>query len=159
MVTPHKEQNSSNPISPRQTWLFQANPLLYRIEESLKKEGSEKWNLRQHHKDVQLGDRVLIWISGKRAGIYALGTVMTTPVVEADSPIGIEYWNDKRQGHRPIARVWVQYNQVFVDQPLLKDFLICDPELWSLKVIRSPRGTNYAVSEEEWLAIRGWIEL
>jgi EVE domain len=143
----------------RRTWIFQANPLLYRIEESLRVEQKEKWNLRQHQRDVQIGDRVLLWMAGKRAGIYATGVVMTSPIIESDSPKGIGYWNDKRQGYRPIARVLVQYERVLLDRPLLRDFLRCDPALWNMKILRSPRGTNFGVTEEEWLAIQAWLDL
>lgn len=146
------------PISLRRTWIFQANPNLYEIKESLRVETEEKWNLRQHRRDVQVGDRVLIWMSGKRAGIYAVGTLKTLPVVEADSSKGIGYWIDKRNGYRPIARAWVRYEKVMLDQPLLRDFLLCDPELWNMKILRSPQGTNFAVSEPEWRAIEAWLK-
>lgn len=146
-------------ITTRRTWIFQANPLLYRIEESLRVEQKEKWNLRQHQRDVQIGDRVLIWIAGKRAGIYAIGEITTSPLIESDSPKGIGYWSDKRQGRRPIARVWVQYERVLLDRPLLRDFLKCDSALWNLKILRNPRGTNFGVTEEEWSAIQAWLDL
>jgi len=142
----------------RRTWIFQANPLLYRIEDSLGVEREEKWNLRQHHRAVQIGDRVLIWLAGKRVGIFAIGTVKTAPIIESDSSKGISYWNDKRQGYRPIARVQVQYERVLLDRPLLRDFLLCDPELWNLKILRNPRGTNFAVTEPEWIAIKMWLD-
>jgi len=151
---------SISPQTPplRQTWLFQANPLLYRIEQSLQVEQEERWNLRQHQRRVQADDRVLIWVSGKRAGIYAVGTVKTPPVIEADSPKGIGYWNDKRQGYRPIARVQVRYDRVLIERPLLRDFLLCDPALWNMSIFRNPRGTNFTVTEPEWQAIKMWLE-
>jgi hypothetical protein len=150
--------SSNHTVPVQRTWIFQANPVLYRISESLRVEQEEKWNLRQHQRLVQVGDRVLIWIAGKRAGIYAVGMVKTPPVVESDSPKGVGYWNDKRQGYRPIARVWIRYDQVFLTRPLLRDFLRCDPDLWNLKILRNPRGTNFAVSEDEWLAIKTWLD-
>jgi hypothetical protein len=143
----------------QRTWIFQANPLLYRIADSLQAEREEKWNLRQHYRAVRPSDRVLIWISGKRAGIYALGSVKTSPTIEADSLKGIGYWNDKRQGYRPIARVWVRYERVLLDRPLFRDFLLCDPDLWNLTILRNPRGTNFAVTEDQWLAIKTWLDL
>ncbi len=151
-------QPSNQVARTRSTWIFQANPTMYRIEDSLGVEREEKWNLRQHQRAVQIDDRVLIWMAGKRAGIYAIGTVKTSPVVESDSPKGIGYWNDKRQGYRPIARVQVQYKRVFLDRPLLRDFLLCDPDLWNLKILRNPRGTNFAVTEPEWIAIKTWLD-
>jgi hypothetical protein len=140
------------------TWIFQASRNMYKIETSLQVEHDEMWNLRQHHKDVDVNDRVLIWMSGTKAGIYALGTVTSSPVVTPDTPQGIEYWNDKREGYRPIARVWVRYDRVLIDRPLLRDFLLCDPELWSLSILRNPRGTNFAVTEPEWQALKVWLD-
>ena len=134
----------------RNTWIFQASPKLYKITDSLRLENEEMWNLRQHHRHVRLGDRVLIWISGDRAGIYALGTVISNPVVQSDSPKGISYWNDKQQGFRPIARVRVRYERILLNHPLLRDFLSCDPDLWKLSILRNPRGTNFTVTVAEW---------
>jgi len=159
MISAPAVQPSNQVARTRSTWIFQANPSMYRIEDSLGVEREEKWNLRQHRRAVQLDDRVLIWMAGKRAGIYAIGTVKTSPVIESDSPKGIGYWNDKRQGYRPIARVQVLYERVFLDRPLLRDFLLCDPELWNLKILRNPRGTNFAVTEPEWIAIKVWLDV
>lgn len=140
------------------TWIFQANPNRYRIEESLRVEAEEFWNLNQQWKKVKKGDRVLIWISGKQAGIYALGTVMTDPEKKSDSAKGIGYWNDPRDGRKVKPRVIVRYDELFLDNPLLKLFLQYDPALWNLSVIRSPLGTNFHVTEEEWLAIQDWLD-
>ncbi len=139
------------------TWLFQANPNMYEIETSLRVERDEMWNLRQHHKDIEVNDHVLIWIAGKQAGIYAVGTVTSPPIVTNDTVKGIGYWKDKREGHRAIARVWVRYNRVLIDRPLLRDFLLCDPDLWNLSILRNPRGTNFAVTEAEWKALKVWL--
>ena len=74
------------------TWIFQANPAHYDIEASLRTEHVELWNLRQHASKVSMGDRVLIWISGKKSGIYAIGEVSTQPVDRPDSSAGRKYW-------------------------------------------------------------------
>jgi EVE domain len=141
------------------TWLFQANPSKYQIHESLQLEKKEYWNLRQHAKEVQVGDRVLIWICGKGAGIYATGKVLTDPSIMPDSATGLSYWITKRDGRQPIARVLVEYDKVLLDEPLSKEFLQCDPALWSLKIFSTPRRTNFAVREEEWEAISIWLSL
>jgi len=144
--------------SSNSTWIFQANPNKYEIYKSLEAEKAEYWNLNQNAKKIKAGDRVLIWISGIEAGIYALGKVMTDPVVRPDSATGIGYWITKKAGQRAKYRVLVRYEQVFLDNPLLKLFLEFDPTLWNLKVICAPHGTNFAVSEEEWQAIQEWLD-
>src|SRR4051812_24312473 len=67
---------TSRPGEETRTWLFQANPDKYDIFETLQL-GEELWNLRQHAREVRVGDRVLIWVCGDDAGIYAVGRVVT----------------------------------------------------------------------------------
>lgn len=145
------------PREPR-TWIFQANPKRYRIEESLQAEHEELWNLNQHAAEVRAGDRVLIWISGDDAGIYAVGIVLSNPVIMSDSPRGIEYWSDPADGRRPKARVQVRYDRVLLSRPLRKVYLAADPAFRNLGILRSPRGTNFAVTTAEWLAIKEWLD-
>lgn len=142
---------------PERVWLFQANPNRYRIYESLAAEREEFWNLNQHVGDVHAGDRVLIWVCGKDAGIYAIGTVIAEPEVRPDSAAGLEYWLQPAEGRQPKARVRVRYDRVFLDHPLRKAYLECDPVLARLRVLQVPRGTNFPVSDEEWSALAGWL--
>lgn len=144
--------------SRRRTWIFQANPKRYRIEESLRVESDELWNLNQHAQKVRAGDRVLVWMSGPRAGIYAVGSIISDPAETPDTPIGQGYWTNERDGVHPRPRVLVAYERVLIDRPLLKCYLECDPSLDDLQVLRQPRGTNFPVTEEEWDALKAWLE-
>jgi predicted RNA-binding protein with PUA-like domain len=151
--------NSKNKLQQQvRTWMFQANPNKYRIEDSIRIEDEEYWNLNQHSKKIHKGDRVLVWISGQEAGIYAIGTVATEPVMMPDSPKGLTYWTKSSDGQRLKPRVLVKYKMKLYDTPLLKKFLQCDPALWDLRIIQFPRGTNFPVTEEEWKAIKVWLD-
>jgi hypothetical protein len=141
-----------------QCWIFQANPNRYRILESLQNESEECWNLNQHADDVRVGDQVLIWISGSDAGVYAVGTVVAPPAITPDSVTGQAYWLEAEQGKRAKPRVRVRYDRVLIDRPLLKPYLEADPNLWSLRILQFPRGTNFAVEREEWQAIQEWLD-
>lgn len=147
----------SQPLTGR-AWLFQANPKLYHIEESLGVEKEELWNLNQHAKEVGIGDRVLVWVSGKDAGIYAIGTIVSEPVLRPDSIVGMGYWVQAENGRRSKARVRVRYDRVFLDHPLRKVYIVCDPALAQLQVMKAPRGTNFAVTNEEWQALVTWFD-
>jgi 5-methylcytosine-specific restriction enzyme B len=138
-------------------WIFQANPKRYRILDSLRTETEELWNIRQHVEEIAPGDRVLIWLCGDDAGIYALGTVTTAAVIRPDTPEGQAYWNDKPAGKRPIARAKVRYDRKLLERPVLKAFLVNDPDLWNLSVMRQPRGTNFPVRENEWGSLQDWF--
>lgn len=139
-------------------WLFQASPARYRIHQSLKREGEEWWNLNQHARDIKVGDLVAIWVAGDEAGIYALGTVVDGPAIMPDSVRGQSYWENPKDGMMPKPRVLVHYDRVLIERPLRKVFLEADPSLWDLLVIRSPRGTNFSMQEEEWQALLSWLQ-
>jgi len=139
------------------TWIFQANPNKYRILDSLQTENGELWNLNQHAGEICTGDRVLLWICGLEAGIYAIGTVTSDPMVMSDSPVGMGYWRVKSEGRRRKPRSFVRYDRLFLDQPLRKVYLEFDPALSNLRILRYPRGTNFPVTDQEWLVINAWL--
>ena len=139
------------------TWIFQANPDYYDIYGSLRVESKDFWNCKQHASKIREGDRVLIWICGKQAGIYALGAITSEPEHSSDSAIGMKYWTNPLTGLKEYPRVWVEYEKVLLNQPLLKRFLQWDPELSSLKIFANPRGTNFPVTQEEWEVLESWL--
>jgi predicted RNA-binding protein with PUA-like domain len=153
-----EQDDLGGPGSPRSNaWIFQANPKVYRIEESLQREREELWNLRQHSREVRIGDRVLIWLSGPEAGIYAVGTAVSPVVLRADSADGQRYWEDPSEGRRARARIRVRYDHALLDRPLRKTYLEADPALWNLSILRAPRQTNFVITPEEWQALKVWL--
>ena len=151
----HKQSETNGD---KRYWIFQANPRVYRIHESLSKENEEWWNLNQHANKVRVGDSIAIWISGGEAGVYALGSVVEGPIAMPDSIRGQGYWRDSANGKMQKPRVRVRYDRILLDRPLLKLFLEADPRLWDLGIIRSPRGTNYPLLWAEWEALLSWVE-
>lgn len=149
------KENANNS---QHTWIFQGNPSMYRLKTSLSIEQEEYWNLRQHATKVQLGDRVLIWISGAGAGIYAVGHIVSTITIRPDSAQGLTYWKVPTEGARPQPRALVRYERLLVDRPLLKEFLLTDPILSCLSILRNPRGTNFPVTPEQWIALQPWLQ-
>lgn len=150
--------SDSDGNSEPKTWIFQANPEKYRIMDSLRVEDEEYWNLNQNSNNVRRGDRVLLWVSGANAGIYAVGTVVSDPSIMPDSPTGQTYWVRQEEGRRPKPRVQVRYDRLLLERPLSKEFLQADPDLWNLSILRSPMGTNFPVTQREWIYLRNYLE-
>lgn len=151
---PEETERAAGP----QVWIFQGNPAKYRLEDSLRIEPEEFWNVRQHAARVRVGDTVLVWLSGEEAGIYAVGEVLEDPAVRPDSPQGQGYWRDPRDGQREYPRVRVRYTQTLLDRPLSKPLLVTDPALEDLSIFRNPRGTNFPVTAKEWAALQVWLD-
>ena len=101
----------------------------------------------------------MIWVAGIDAGIYALGTVVSEPIVRSDAPEATPYWRAPSSGNQPRPRVLVHFDQVFADAPLRKTFLMTDPVLQQLGVITCPRATNFSVTEAQWHALQEWLPM
>lgn len=140
-----------------QAWIFQGNPRRYANLQMLATQPGEFWNLRQCAREVRVGDRVYIWIAGEEAGIYAVGTVLTSPVTMVDSALGRRQWTDPREGRLVFPRVEVRYDRVMLDRPLLKQYLRTDPILRELTILRMPRATNYPLTAAQAGAIAEWL--
>src|SRR4051812_2923132 len=107
MPTGQTSTSSNKTQLHRRTWIFQANPQKYRIFDSLQSVQEEWWTLNQFTREVHVGDRVLIWVSGKNAGIYAIGTVVEEPIVRPDSVEELIRWVDRAEGLQEKPRVLV----------------------------------------------------
>jgi len=125
-------------------WLFQGNPKYYRIIDGIRDFTQMPWLVTRYAKEMQPGDGVLIWMSGKDAGVYAISELLEPPQL-IPSPPDIGYWLDKSlMGKRPQAIIR------FIERPLLRSELKQDPVLKSLVVLRQPNATNFKVTPAEW---------
>ena len=137
------------------SWLFQANPKYSQILEAIQKLDGIYWLVTRYNKEIAPSDRVLIWIAGKQAGIYALAEVSEAPQF-MDEPPDIDIWT---MPVRAKARFYapVTFRQK-LEAPLLKAFLRYDPIFYGLEVIHRPHNTNFRVTEEQWHRVITLIE-
>ena len=134
-------------------WLFQFNPSMYKWFERIKESRApEQWLVCQYSKLIRKNDLVAIWSSGQKAGVYALGQIMTNP---AKSPLnpdqknffvninGISKFQEK-------FSAYVEYSEVFLEKPLLQEKCRQDKVLLDMQVFMTPRGTNFRLTSEQW---------
>jgi len=135
-------------ITDRGHWLFQANPDKWSLQDDLAQSGSGDggdWSATRYADEIQTGDAVAFWEAGAEAGIYALGIVTGTAFDRAN-----EGYTGK--GGETELAIPFRYLTILGD-PLMKQELSEHPILRDLAVIRSPQGTNFRVTPEEWEAI------
>jgi hypothetical protein len=137
-------------------WLFQANPKYSQILEAIQNLDGIYWLVTRYDKEITPGDRVLIWIAGKQAGIYAIAEVAAVPQF-MDEPPDIDIWT---MPMRAKARFYapVTFQQKLLDTPLLKSVLLYDRTLYEMEIIRRPRNTNFRVNKMQWHRIISLIE-
>lgn len=135
----------------RGAWLFQANPKLWNLEENL--EGmtvgdEDDWAVSRFREEIKVGDPVILWQSGDRAGIYALGEI-SSDVFLRERP----EWRGEGGESEPEPAVRYRLTEI-LKPPLLKRQLVDHPILAGLSVIQAPQGTNFRVTQEQWGALR-----
>ena len=129
-------------------WLFQGNPRYYRVIEAIRDFEQLPWTVTRYAKEMQVGEGVLIWMSGVKAGIYAIATIVSLPEIITKPP-DIGYWLEQgKLGQKPCVRL--RFSQKLLDRPLLRTELKQDPILKDLMVIRQPNSTNFKVTDEQW---------
>ena len=129
-------------------WLFQGNPKYYRVLNAIADFEQMPWLVTRYGKEMNIGEGVLVWVSGKEAGIYATAEIVSLAEKLEDIP-DRNYWIDKsRLGIKPQAII--RFTAKFIEKPLLREQLKLDPVLKDLLVIRAPNSTNFKVTPQQW---------
>lgn len=139
------------------TWLFQANPDTFDIDGYLVDRERITWSVNQEHLARQMasGDEMYLWraigSAGDRevSGVVASGQLLEVPAVFEDEPESRPFWKDGG-AHGPSLRVWIQVTKVANKRELLKrDWMLEDPVLSGLAVLKLRNLTNYPVTDAQ----------
>jgi hypothetical protein len=137
-------------------WLFQFNPSVYKWFDRIKDtQEPEQWLISQHVRLIHKGDLVAIWGSGQKAGIYALGQVITNPAKNPLNPNQEKYFLDrdsisKFQAH---YSAFVEYSKVCLEKPVLQEECSRDNVLLNMQILMKQQGTNFRLTFEQWTRI------
>jgi len=134
-------------------WVFQFNPAIYGWFDWIKENReTEQWLTSQHAEYIHKGDMVAIWASGERAGVYAIGEIVTNPRKKSLNPEQEKYWTKKADIYKFQEKnsVIIKYLRVIIDRPLLEDECRKDPILSAMQVLKNPQGTNFPLIKKQW---------
>jgi len=136
-------------------WIFQGNPKIYDMVSAMGDTdigNHVHWTVNQHFNKIHKGHLVLLWMSGPEAGIYALARVESEPGMMEEFPGENKYWFTEKED-RIALRVRMSIIRRFVNQPILRETLKGIPELSQLSILKHSQGTNFPVSDSEWMII------
>lgn len=141
-------------------WIFQANPKKYDILNALLDPSLDKdtWSINQYKNEIRKNDTALIWMSGNGAGIYAVAEIQTDPMFMEFNPEELDYWVEKPSEYKERLRVGITITKKLLNNPVLREELKKIPELKNLSIFRFHQGTNFPVTDAEWLVIKKFIE-
>lgn len=134
-------------------WVFQFNPSIYRWFDRIKENReTEQWLTSQYAESIRERDKVAIWASGEKAGVYAIGEVITNPIKRPLTTEQEKYWTNKEDIFKFQEKysVIIKYLKVIIDRPLLEDECSKDPILSDMAVLKQPQGTNFPLTKKEW---------
>lgn len=131
----------------RTSWIFQANPQVFRIRDALRDLRRLHWAARQFRDEMQPGDPVYVWESGPSGGLIATGKIVAAPqVTTPDAETSKYYTSPPAEESEPCVEV--QFEQVF-DRPLSRDDLLDEPLLKDMSLLRMPQATNFRLEPQE----------
>ena len=132
------------------TWIFQANPKNYDLDAALQALDRIWWRVPQHTADVRVGDVVVLWRSGKEAGIIGIGRVAEPPQQHEMVAVEMAFVKAGSEDLQDTTRALVLVCPApFVE----KDRVRAIPELAEHQIITAPMGTVFALSADEWSAL------
>ncbi len=143
------ESNVTDDVS---IWIFQGNPNKYDILNALSDNeigNTIHWLVNQHKTKIHKGHLVLLWMSGKESGIYALARIECEPTMMKENTPEKKYWLDESVSDLK-SRVRLTILKRLINKPLLKSEIIQIPELANLSILRQFQGTNFPVKNTEW---------
>ena len=127
-------------------WLVQCNPRVTDLLASSRTALPDAWCVKRHLNDIRRGDRVVLWLSGRDAGAYALGEV--TAEATASAP------PDDAAAEPPPIKVGVDLFLDLFDRPVRRAVLTADPRFADEPIVRRPFAANpHRVSPDAFDAI------
>ncbi len=146
---------SKNPLP--NYWIFQANPDYYNLPAALKENVIRSWKVNQFKKEIKEGDKLILWMSGQNAGIYALATIDSSVQKLIEHPDELRYYKAETLFDNETERVEISIDYNLVSNPVLKKDIITHPILQYLTHGR--QGTNFKANENQYNAILKLIRM
>lgn len=135
-------------------WLFQGNPERYDIDDYLSRYSRIYWSAPKHQKQIQIGDRCLLWRAGPKAGAVAVGHIVepATPRGEVNIPecLGDDLWRDSPDDLGAM-KVGIAIDEVRLDEEagfVPRQAFLDSPVLSDSTIIRTPNGTVFRLSSD-----------
>lgn len=139
-------------------WAFQANPKRYKIVDCLRNEDLSTWTVSSHGSSMKVGDKVILWVTGEKSGVYALLELTSTPFLGKDGEVEQRYWTDEGD-NLETERVGVSIEANFAENPLTKEEL--EKQDWFRdRKFGKPgvMGTNFEATREMYEELKAYAE-
>lgn len=133
-------------------WIFQCNPSDFDFESAMNKDVVDNWTIKAHKDKIKPNDKVIIWLTGKKSGCYALAQVTSEPhFVEHSSDD--EFWKSDFVSNF-VCDIQITHN--LVNNPILSEQIKNSKGFENFK--GGTQGTNFSATQEEFNLIMNMVE-
>lgn len=133
-------------------WIFQGNPLEFNYEKAVRDNLLTHWTIAAHKDKIKINDKVIIWLTGKEGGCYALAKVTSNPVRSQNPPNNPLWKSEPKVSIK--AGIELIYN--LIDSPLHSHVITSTPGLEDLKA--GNQGTNFSATRKQYHALLKLVE-
>jgi hypothetical protein len=128
-------------------WLFQGNLKIYDVVSALNDNALKSWSVKAHKDAIQIGDKIILWVSGSKAGCYALAEVTSEVFEGKDDASEMKCYTDLRTNEIG-SRVAIKITHNLANNPITKEQVEEIEELSGLKA--GSQGTNFKATKKEY---------
>ncbi len=133
-------------------WVFQCNPADFDFEAAVRSNLLNDWTVAAHKDKIKKGDKVILWVTGKKAGCYALARVTDDPAEKTNSPDS-HLW---KKEDKSSIKAGIEITNNLLAKPLLWQTIRETDGLQDLKV--GNQGTNFSATRQQYNTILKLIE-
>jgi hypothetical protein len=133
--------------SERKYWVFQCNPAQYDIVGALQSGALKTWSVNQHKSDIREGDGVILWVTGEKAGCYAIATVTSEVTKMKEGAQEAAFWSSPSE-REEFDGVTIGVDLPLCERPILKSAVAVHAEFKNFTGGR--QGTNLAATKAQY---------
>jgi hypothetical protein len=134
-------------------WVFQCNPAEFDYAKAVKGNLLHDWTVAAHKDKIKTNDKVILWLTGKKAGCYALARITSDPAEAGKSPDN-HLWKSEP---KIALKAGIELTHNLVDNPLLWQNIKSTKGLEELKV--GNQGTNFSATRKQYHTLLKLIEV
>jgi hypothetical protein len=116
-------------------WLVQCNPRVTDIRASARTALPDSWCVRRHLREIRREDRIVLWLSGADAGVYALGEIAADVHPPAARAV-------RGAAPAPPTKASLDLFVDLFDRPVARGALKADPRFADESILRQPFAAN-----------------
>lgn len=135
-------------------FIFQGNPDHFEIDTYVEQNEKINWSVRQRKKDIHVGDKVFLWrASGSKkvvSGVIAVAVVTGEPKIMKDEDASRSLWHiEGADGEALRVTLKIEKKCIKPKEVVKKAWLVDDPVLRDLQILKLRTGTNFLISNEQ----------